>query len=184
MAPFASVNVVPAGHLSQRRGVASTTRVSGTGVDAECVVMKDILSDVATVLGRKQLQTNSRVHRGREDAVITARHTCTVPARDSIEQQHRQWHTPNSTVEPICLKSLCVRLGEWGVARRGGLKDPLSQIVQRSVATQPEQNVGQSIESDRTWQARSTYKAIEQVFKSMFAFQHVLLGITGYYRRS
>ena len=100
MAPFASVNVVPAGHLSQRRGVASTTRVSGTGVDAECVVMKDTLSDVATVLGRKQLQTNSRVHRGREDGVITARHTCTVSARDSIEQQQRrQWHTPDSTVE-------------------------------------------------------------------------------------
>ena len=100
MAPFASVNVVPAGHLSQRRGVASTTRVSGTGVDAECVVMKDTLSDVATVLGRKQLQTNSRVHRGREDRVITARHTCTVSARYSIEQQQRrQWHTPDSTVE-------------------------------------------------------------------------------------
>ena len=99
MAPFASVNVVPAGHLSQRRGVASTTRVSGTGVDAECVVMKDTLSDVATVLGRKQLQTNSRVHRGREDAVITARHTCTVSARDSTEQHRRQWHAPDSTVE-------------------------------------------------------------------------------------
>ena len=56
MAPFASVNVVPAGHLSQRRGVASTTRVSGTGVDAECVVMKDTLSDVATVLGKQTVE--------------------------------------------------------------------------------------------------------------------------------
>ena len=94
------MNVVPAGHLSQRRGVASTTRVSGTGVDAECVVMKDTLSDVATVLGRRQLPTNSRVRRGRDDAVITARHTCTVSARDSIEQQQRrQWHTPDNTVE-------------------------------------------------------------------------------------